>query len=153
MASVADGVFAMNLPWGLMAIGGALAVAVIILDEVLRIKKSNWRTPVLAVAVGLYLPFELSVPILAGGLLAHFADRATQGDQGAAHQGLLVASGLITGEALLGIGLAIPIAMAGRTDILALVEEPIGSWPGIVLLIGLTFYLWKAATRRTPAEV
>ena len=102
--------------------------------------------PVLAVAVGIYLPFELAVPILIGGLIAHFADKVTGNDEEAAHSGLLVASGLITGEALVGIGLAVPIAIAGRTDVLALVEEPLGAWPGILLLAGVAFYLWRSAT-------
>src|SRR5690606_17538548 len=47
----------------------------IILDQVLAARGSQFRTPVLAVAVGIYLPFELSVPILAGGLVAHFSER------------------------------------------------------------------------------
>jgi len=146
MASVAEGVFAQNLPWAMIVLGGFIAVAVIALDEALERRGAAWRTPVLAVAVGIYLPFELAVPILLGGLLAHFADRATGGDEAASHGGLLVASGLITGEALVGIGLAIPIAIAGRTDVLAIVDKPLGSWPGIVLLGAVAWFLWKAAS-------
>ncbi|HCP47363.1 MAG TPA: oligopeptide transporter, OPT family [Deltaproteobacteria bacterium] len=148
MASVAQGVFAQNLPWTMIALGGLIAVVVIAVDETLERRGAGWRTPVLAVAVGIYLPFELAVPILLGGLLAHFADRATGGDEESAHGGLLVASGLITGEALVGIGLAIPIAIAGRTDVLSIVDEPLGSWPGIVLLAAVAWFLWRAASQK-----
>jgi len=151
MASVADGVFQQSLPWGFIAAGAGIAVVVIAVDEALKAAGSSWRAPVLAVAVGVYLPFELAVPILAGGLLATFADRASGGDEGAAHKGLLVASGLITGEALVGITLAIPIAIAGRSDVLAVVENPIGAWPGILLLVGMALYLYRAASRPNPA--
>jgi putative OPT family oligopeptide transporter len=146
MASVAEGVFSQNLPWGMIGIGAVIAVIVIIIDEMLKARESEVRAPVLAVAVGIYLPFELSVPILVGGLLAHVADRVTKKNEGAAHSGLLMASGLITGEALVGIGLAIPIAMAGRTDVIALMAKPIGSWPGIILLGLVAFGLYRAAT-------
>lgn len=147
MASVAEGVFSRNLPWGMIGIGAVIAVVVIIIDEILKARESEIRAPVLAVAVGIYLPFELAVPILVGGLLAHVADRVTGKNEGAGHSGLLVASGLITGEALVGIGLAVPIAIAGRTDVIALMDKPIGAWPGILLLVIIAVGLYKAATR------
>jgi len=148
MASVAEGVFAQNLPWAFIYIGMGIAVVVILVDEYLKAKEAAWRTPVLAVAVGIYLPFELAVPILIGGLIAHFADKVTNNDPEAAHKGLLVASGLITGEALVGIGLAIPIAIAGKSDVLNIVEEPLGAWPGVLLLAGIAYLLWKAASTK-----
>ena len=152
MSSVAEGVFSQNLPWGMIAIGALIAVVVIVIDEVLAKKGSTWRTPVLAVAVGIYLPFELAVPILIGGLLAHVADKVTNKDEDAAHRGLLVASGLITGEALVGITLAIPIAVAGRTDVLSVVDEPFGSWPGIVLLVAVAWFLYRNAATKVAAS-
>jgi putative OPT family oligopeptide transporter len=151
MASVAEGVFSQNLPWNFIYIGMGIAVVVILLDEFLRVKETEWRTPVLAVAVGIYLPFELSVPIFLGGLIGHFADRATNKNKAAGHNGLLVASGLITGEALVGIGLAIPIAISGRADILRVIDDPLGAWPGILLLALVGYFLWKAASTK-PAE-
>jgi putative OPT family oligopeptide transporter len=152
MASVAEGVFSQNLPWGMIGIGAVIAVIVITIDEVLKARQSEVRAPVLAVAVGIYLPFELAVPILAGGLLAYVADRVTKKNEAAGHSGLLVASGLITGEALVGIGLAIPIAIAGRTDVIALMEKPLGAWPGIVLLLAVAAGLYKAATMVSDEE-
>jgi len=69
MASVARGVFKGELPWNYIYIGMAVAAGVIALDVYLQKRGSLFRTPVLAVAIGFYLPFELSVPIFAGGLI------------------------------------------------------------------------------------
>ena len=75
MASVARGVFEGGLPIAMVAVGMAIAVGVIVLDLYLESRASSFRTPVLALAVGIYLPFELSVPIAIGGLIAWFAAR------------------------------------------------------------------------------
>ncbi|MDP6946790.1 MAG: OPT/YSL family transporter, partial [Myxococcota bacterium] len=147
MASVAQGVFDQNLPWGMIQIGAVIAVLIIAVDEWLKKRGSSWRTPVLAVAVGIYLPFELSVPLLIGGVLGHFADRKTNHDAEAGHGGLLVASGYITGEALTGIGLALVIWLTGRRDVMHVMDEPLGSWPGILLLGGFAYGLYRVATR------
>ncbi|MFG0251765.1 MAG: OPT/YSL family transporter, partial [Phycisphaerales bacterium JB038] len=124
---------------------------VIMIDLVLEMKKSAFRTPVLAVAVGIYLPFELSVPILFGGLLSFAAKRAMRGRskeaQGKAEQtGLLFAAGLITGEALVGILLAIPVA-AGVSEV---IESGSGelAWPGIILLFAVMAVLFAVARNR-----
>ena len=79
---------------------------------------AKFRVPVLAVAVGIYLPLELIVPIFLGGLLAWFerTPRRTSSHDGGsrrARKGMLFAAGLITGEALMGIVIAIPIVVAG----------------------------------------
>lgn len=121
MASVAKGVFGGGLPWGMVGWGAVTGVAIIGVDEYLKFRRAAWRAPVLAVAVGIYLPLELSVPILAGGLVAHFAARRSGpsgGGDGAA-RGLLFAAGLITGEALVGIFMAVPIVIANDPDVFA----------------------------------
>ena len=59
--------------------------------------------------------------------------------------GLLFASGLITGEALIGIVLAIPIVISGKPDVLAILERPLGTWPGIILLAAVAYWLYNTA--------
>ncbi|MGI9308375.1 MAG: OPT family oligopeptide transporter, partial [Gammaproteobacteria bacterium] len=119
MASVAEGVFGGELPWGLVGTGAALGAAIIGVDLVLESRGSEFRVPVLAVAVGLYLPLELSTTIIVGGLIALLTGRRDSA-KGAAGPGVLFAAGLITGEALLGILLAIPIVVGGGSDWAAL---------------------------------
>jgi putative OPT family oligopeptide transporter len=150
MAAVAQGVFAKNLPWNFVWIGVAVSICVIILDVILERKGSSFRTPVLAVAIGFYLPFELSVPIFAGGIINEVIKRwqkkkasSKEAIETAGRRGLLFASGLITGEALVGILMAIPIVITANPDVLAIVEKPLGSWPGIILLVGVAYWLYR----------
>jgi putative OPT family oligopeptide transporter len=148
MASVAEGVFGAGLPWGMVAGGAVIGCLIIVLDETLRRRGASWRAPVLAVAVGIYLPLELSVPILAGGLIAHAVRRrcAARGHE-PGRGGVLFAAGLITGEALLGIGLAIPIVIAEDPDVLALgTEWPV--WIGIAVIIAIAAWLYRVAVRQ-----
>ncbi|MEE8335929.1 MAG: oligopeptide transporter, OPT family [Candidatus Neomarinimicrobiota bacterium] len=115
MKSVADGVFNGNLPWAFVYIGALIAVILILID--LRQEKvgADFRVPVLAVAVGIYLPIELTVPIFLGGMINHLSKKAG-GSESSAKKGLLLASGLITGEALMGILVALPIFISGNKD-------------------------------------
>ncbi len=155
MASVSKGVFQGELPWNFVLIGVVFAIGVIILDEYLRNKASYFRTPVLAVAIGIYLPFELAVPIFAGGIIHQIIkvyhkrknpveDIAEESER----RGILFASGLITGEALMGILLAIPIVISGKSNVLAVLKEPLGSWPGVVLLVAIAYWLYRTAVGR-----
>jgi putative OPT family oligopeptide transporter len=146
MASVAIGVFRGGLPWGMVAIGALLGAVIILIDEFLRSTGSKFRAPVLAVAVGIYLPLELSVPILAGGLISYLVRRKTptEGLARGAGPGMLCAAGFITGEALLGIFLAIPIVLSGETDLLALPAawRP-GTVVGLAVIAGVMWLLFR----------
>ena len=157
MASVAKGVFSGNVPWLFVGIGGAMAVAIIILNEILVARRSSFRTPVLAVAIGIYLPLELEVPILIGGVI-HFLIKGWQKTRQlpAEHVetsdrcGLLFASGLITGEAIIGILLAVPIVASGRADVLAIGNNNLGPWPGLILMAGITVWLYFVGRGTRP---
>lgn len=133
MSSVGKGVFGGGLPWGMVGLGAILAVIVIAIDQLLRRRGASFRTPVLAVAVGLYLPLELSTPIFVGGIIAAIASavrRRRQNAEDTAQHGLLFASGLITGEAIVGIVLAIPFAIAQSADVFHVPAKALGLSPG-----------------------
>ena len=155
MSSVSNGVFTRNLPWTMIWIGVAIAVALIFIDKVLEARKSGFRVPVLAVAVGIYLPLELTVPIFVGGLVAmavrrHFASRDRAALEASNRRGLLFASGLITGEALVGILLAIPFAAAQSTDVLRLAPEgfeTVATVLGVLSFVFFTGWLYRVARR------
>jgi putative OPT family oligopeptide transporter len=148
MASVAQGVFAGGLPWGMVAIGAGIGTVIIVADEILKARGSNVRAPVLAVAVGIYLPLELAVPIFAGGVIAHIAGRHAASDARGLRNGMLFAAGLITGEALIGILMALPIVLTGDANVLA-VPESIRQGAGIGLLVmaAVTFALYRIAVK------
>jgi putative OPT family oligopeptide transporter len=158
MAAVARGLFGGSLPWGIIGIGVALGVLIIIVDEWLRARGSKFRSPVLAVAVGIYLPIELSVPIFVGGMLAHFAGRARgrDGSESLAGRGMLFAAGMIAGESLTGVILAIPIVASGRADVLALpaalqLQGLGGNLVGLALMAALSVFLYRVAISSRPA--
>ncbi len=155
MASVAQGVFARNLPWTFVIIGMGIAAFVIALDLYLKKIGSSFRTPVLAVTIGIYLPLELAIPIFAGGLIHHACKlyhrrRGTSDQQieASARNGLLFASGLITGEALMGILLAIPIIVLRPFNIslpLLSIHPVVGTTLGTVLIVVVAYWLYRTA--------
>lgn len=150
MANIAKGVFEQNLPWDLISIGAIVAVIIIMIDKWLESKQSEFRMPILAVAVGIYLPFHLSVPIFIGGLIAYLTSGKIKHDEKNMNQsGLLLASGLITGEALLGILLAVPMMLneiygwSIPTD-MAVFENP-GPWIGVIFMVLTSYWLYSSA--------
>lgn len=163
MASVARGVFEGHMPWTFAFIGMGVAAAIITADMALEARKSSFRMPVLAVAIGIYLPLELAVPIFAGGvihwLIGRFHKRwktAPEQIERSGRNGLLFASGLITGEALMGILLAIPIVILKQYNIdLPIIRHiwgrtlPLGGVLGGVLMVGVAFWLYRAARGNT----
>jgi hypothetical protein len=100
--------------------------------------------PVLAVAVGIYLPLDLSVPIFLGGVLAALAARTGVDPEN--QKGMLFAAGLITGEALIGVLIAVPIVITHRDDVFALPAAlQFGGWLGLLALAALGLYLYRTA--------
>jgi len=151
MAAVSKGLFGGSLPLNLMLVGALIGAAVIILDEWLRARGASFRTPVLAVAVGIYLPLDLDVPIFVGGLLSYLARRrrAAGGEESLAGRGMLFAAGMIAGESLTGVLLAIPIVSTGRADVLALPATlQFGGGVGLVVYVALAALLYWIASRR-----
>ena len=142
MMSVAKGVFEGNLPWNMVGIGALLGIAIIAADLILEKRGAAFRMPVLAVAVGLYLPISLSVPVFIGGLISYFTKERKHNES---KSGLLFASGLITGEALLGILVAVPIFVTANKN----------WWPqwngfnglGILLFLGVAVLLYRTANK------
>ena len=107
MTNVANGVFSGNLEWGMIYAGAILGIVIILIDQYQAYRKADFRVPILAVAIGIYLPIELTLPIFIGGMLNHIASK-TASEEGK-NNGLLIASGLITGEALMAIFIAVPL--------------------------------------------
>ena len=155
MASVAQGVFHGGLPWTMVGIGAGIGVVIIVVDQALEAKGSNFRAPILAVAVGIYLPYELSSAILVGGLIAHFAAKAHAGRDGetSLRHGMLFAAGLITGEALVGIIMAVPIVLSANADVLALPESlRMGSLAGLVVIAAVILWIYRVAAAKDHSQ-
>ena len=142
MKMIVEGVMNGNLPWALVFIGIFMAIVV----EILGI-------PVLPVAIGLYLPLELSTTIMLGGIVRWFADRKSKSKSDDAGSGILFCSGMIAGEGLIGILLAI-LAVIGIDSKLNLSGSiNLGTIGGIVLLIIMIGCVWKFAMNKKSEVV
>ena len=145
MKSVADGVFTGDLPWTFVYIGAIIAVIIILIDIRQEKAGSDFRVPVLAVAVGIYLPITLTVPIFIGGMINHLGKKAG-GSKASEKRGLLMASGLITGEALMGILVALPIFLTG---VKAWWPNFSGfEWAGPVAFLVVIYWLYSSVSKK-----
>lgn len=159
MANLAKGVFGGSLPWNLVGIGVLVGIVVIALDVRQARRRATFRLPVLAVALGIYLPLKLSATIMAGGLLSEYvlSRQKFPGVQSDDRE-LLFAAGLVTGEALVGILLALPIALSSIWPSLSgdpfqvFVEPPLGGWPGLCALLLIGLFLVRAAQPRATSK-
>ena len=162
MASVAKGMFGGHLPWNMIAIGAVIGVAIIVFDQILKNRNAPFRVPVLAAAIGIYLPLETMVPIFLGGLLNYLVTRSfgsglTEEEKEKRNQtGTLFAAGLITGEALMGIAIGAAIYKTDNPEVFALPASlqlggSLGEWVGLVILGAIGFWMYKVG-KRQPAR-
>ncbi|WP_346869090.1 OPT family oligopeptide transporter [Clostridium sp. UBA5119] len=146
MKMVVEGVMEGNLPWALVFAGAGIAIVI----EILGI-------PVLPFAVGLYLPIHLSTPIMAGGLVRLYFDKKkniSEEERGqVVENGILYTSGLIAGEGLVGILLAvfaiIPIGASTLGDVINISETiSLGNIGGLIFFLLLIFTIFKFSTSK-----
>ncbi|MGB4339753.1 MAG: oligopeptide transporter, OPT family [Candidatus Hydrothermia bacterium] len=106
-----------DLPWHMIGFGALVGILLILIDMFLKRSGSKFRTYPMPVAVGLYLPLGLTVPIFIGGVMKLIVAKVA-GDKfkEADHRGILTASGLISGEALMGVIVAILLIAGIRID-------------------------------------
>ena len=145
MTSVANGVFSGNLEWGMIYAGAILGVFIIMLDQYQLRRGAEFRVPILAVAIGIYLPIELTLPIFIGGMLNHFAGKTAS--ESGKNNGLLLASGLITGEALMAIFIAIPLFFDKNYWPEYALPSPLNDLVGLALILAIVIGLYKVAKK------
>lgn len=147
MKMIVEGVMGGNLPWSLVGMGAFIAIVM----EILCV-------PVLPFSIGLYLPIHLSVPMVAGGFVRWLTGRKKKEQrENAVERGILYSSGLIAGEGLIGILLAVfAILPAGNTKSLGqvlgevlpnrfpvLTNTEFANVLGILFFVLLTLSLWR----------
>ena len=142
MKMVVEGVMGGNLPWNLVFVGVGIAIVV----EILGI-------PVLPFAVGLYLPIYLSTPMMVGGAVRWFFERKGDNKEGI-DRGVLYCSGLIAGEGLVGILLAVfAVIKVGGTSIGDIIGSclpfSLGNWGGLVIFAALTATLFAVVSKKS----
>lgn len=143
MKTVLDGVLDGNLRWDLVGIGAAFSVMIML-----------FKIPPLPFAVGIYLPLSTMTPVFLGGLIRHYVDvrYGAKDDQveKTRDQGLLLGSGFIAGEGLMGVVIAVIAVIIAKTPEYLKINYP-APWMGqvvsAVVFALLGWYLFRMAAR------
>ena len=145
MQQIAGGIFNGSLDWNMLGLGVAVGVAVIAVDVLLR-RSGRGALPPLAVGLGIYLPPTIGMTLTLGAVLgwaiqrrvrAYGVQRGSAWVTAAEERGLLLASGLIVGESLMGLLLAALIGLSGQDAPLALVGAGFAT---PAMLLGLVYF-------------
>jgi putative OPT family oligopeptide transporter len=163
ISALAQGVIQGNLDWSLIGSGVIVGVGLIVLDEILR-RSTAAHLPPLAVGLGIYLPTSTTLMIVVGAVVGWAFDRRAEraaDPAGTRQLGVLLASGMIVGESLVGVLLAAVVVFSGSSAPLALVGDAFASdaiWVGaIAFAVSIAaLYGWlnrlSAAISHAPAS-
>ena len=134
-----------SLPVNMVVVGAVLGIITIFIDQTV-LKNKSFRLHLMPMAVGIYLPVTLAVPILIGGLIRYFVEKKRAHVDESKDQGVLLGSGFIAGEAIMGVGIAIVMYFAG--DILALkIGNGIRETLSVISFILISIYLYRVSKR------
>jgi putative OPT family oligopeptide transporter len=131
------------IPWELVGYGAAVGIAAIVIDQLILLpRNSKFRLYAMPLAVGMYLPLTVTFPILLGGFVYKLVDSTSKrrGDseqkrQGVIHNGLLFSSGLVAGEAIMGILIAMLVMAEIQMPFMASWAKS-GVWIDLVSVLG-----------------
>jgi putative OPT family oligopeptide transporter len=153
ISSLAQGVIAADIDWSLIRIGGLIGIGVILLDEILARTTKHMRVPPLAVGLGIYLPTQSTLMIVVGAIVGWFFDQRanhTPKPEATKQLGVLLASGLIVGESIIGVILSAIVVFSGKAAPLALVGpgfETAGVFIGGIAFTAIAFLLYRWVLR------
>jgi putative OPT family oligopeptide transporter len=143
-----------TLPWDMVGLGLGLAVVLILAGQALKRAGSSFGISPMAVAVGIYLPFTTTLPILLGGLV-HLAVTRRFKDEtklnAAIQAGTVLCAGLVAGEALTGIFLAVPIGLGVGLPFKAIPWDAARSALSVVVLLALPLLIWRSIRKSAKA--
>lgn len=140
MKTVIEGVLAGSLPWGLVGTGAGLSICALIAG-----------LPGLAFAVGIYLPLASLTPIYVGGITRRIVEARSKGKASESDPGVLAASGMIAGEGLTGVLIALAAGLRYKPGDTPLLGGPAAIILGIVIVLAVCFLLYKAGRSVGPA--
>jgi putative OPT family oligopeptide transporter len=153
ISALAQGVIQNNIDWSLIVTGGFIGVGCIVLDEILRRTSKPLCLPPLAVGLGIYLPTSVTLMVVVGAIVGFLFNRhanRTARPEATKQLGVLLSSGLIVGESLLGVVFAAVVAFSGNAAPIALVGtsfETAGVWIGGLVFAVVTYLLYRWIAR------
>jgi len=153
ISALAQGVIQNNIDWSLIGIGAAIGAGLIVLDAVLAGTTKSVRLPPLAVGLGMYLPTSTTLMIVVGAIVGWYFDRRadrTPKSEATKQLGVLLASGLIVGESIIGVVVAAIVVFSGKPAPLALVGDSFENasvWIGTIAFVAVTFAMYRWIAR------
>ena len=153
LAQIADGIVRHRLDWTMVSIGAVLGAVFVALEAVLR--RRRFSLPALSVGIGMYLPCAVVLTIAVGGVVGWLAERAAaSGGEEACddlrRRGVLLSSGFLVGESLVGIMVAFSDIFRGRSNSLALHLDVAPAWSAVAAVLvfaGLLAWFYRATSR------
>ncbi len=158
ISSLGQGVLARNIDWNLILTGALIGVAVIVLNEILGRTTKRFSVPPLAVGLGIYLPTQSTLMIVAGTIVGYIFERRanrTPRPEATKQLGVLLASGLIVGESTIGVVISAIVVFSGVAAPLALVGagfETAGIIVGGLAFAITAFVLYRWVIRMASAR-
>ena len=160
ISALAQGVIQNNIDWSLIGMGAIIGAVCIVIDEGLKYTVKKVRLPPLAIGLGIYLPTSTTLMVVVGAVVGWWFNRRADSHakpEAAKQLGVLLASGLIVGESLLGVIVAAIVAFSGNNTPLAIVGkgfETASIWIGGLAFVIVTFvlYRWVEKLAQAPAS-
>jgi putative OPT family oligopeptide transporter len=149
ISALAQGVIQHNIDWSAILTGGGIGLVLIALDGLLGRMFTSVSLPPLAVGLGIYLPTSSTLMIVVGSLVGWWFNRRAERSPRAEaikQLGVLLASGLIVGESLLGVVFAAIVVFSGRSAPIALVGKDFATasmWLGGVAFAAVVYVLYR----------
>ncbi|MBS0379192.1 MAG: oligopeptide transporter, OPT family [Proteobacteria bacterium] len=157
ISALAQGVIQHNVDWSLILTGGEIGIVIIIADIVIRRLKPGAHLSPLAVGLGIYLPTQSTLMVVVGAIAGHLYDKRaerTRRPEAVKQLGVLLASGMLVGEGLVGVLVAAVVAFSGKDFPLSLVNDAFADGPAVWLgggVFALVIYLLYRRTARALA--
>jgi len=157
ISALAQGVIQNNVDWSLIQIGGVIGVFIIAADALLRKLKPGAHLSPLAVGLGIYLPTQSTLMVVVGAVAGWFFDQRAQRSarpEATRQLGVLLASGMIVGEGLVGVLVAALVAFSGKDFPLSIVSDAFAEtpavWLGGLVFAVVIYALYRRVARALP---
>jgi putative OPT family oligopeptide transporter len=157
ISALAQGVIQNNVDWSLIETGGLIGVVVIAVDALVRRLKPGAHLSPLAVGLGIYLPTQSTLMVVVGAVAGWLYDRhaeTRERPEATKQLGVLLASGMIVGEGIIGVVVAGLVAFSGQDFPLSLVGDSFAEgaavWLGAIAFAVVIYALYRRVARFSP---
>ncbi|HEY4340667.1 MAG TPA: oligopeptide transporter, OPT family [Steroidobacteraceae bacterium] len=157
ISALAQGVLQNNVDWSLIGVGVGIGAVMILIDELLRKTTKSVHLSPLAVGLGIYLPTASTLMVCVGAIAGWFYDKRAErraNPEGIKRLGVLLASGMLVGEGIIGVFIAALVAFSGKDFPLSLVSDGFAAHTaeilGTIMFVLTIAMLYRWASRLRP---